>query len=64
MAAAGSSQSVFEFVDRQPVQKPNGTLQPENLRGDIEFQNVSLVYPARPEEIAIQVEISMFDELK
>ncbi|CAF0833945.1 unnamed protein product [Adineta ricciae] len=54
MTAAGSSQSVFEFVDRQPVQKPNGTLQPENLRGDIEFQNVSLVYPARPDEIAIQ----------
>ena len=64
MTAAGSSQSVFEFVDRQPVQKLHGTLQPENLRGDIEFQNVSLVYPARPDEIAIQVEDFVFDELK
>ncbi|CAM4797524.1 unnamed protein product [Rotaria magnacalcarata] len=54
MTAAGASQSVFEYLDRQPIQKPNGILQPRELIGDIEFNNVSLTYPARPNEIAIQ----------
>ncbi|CAF5213553.1 unnamed protein product, partial [Rotaria magnacalcarata] len=51
MTAAGASQSVFEYLDRQPIQKPNGILQPRELIGDIEFNNVSLTYPARPNEI-------------
>ena len=55
MTAAGASQSVFDYLDRQPIQKPNGVLQPRELKGDIEFSNVSLTYPARPNEIAIQV---------
>jgi ABC-type multidrug transport system fused ATPase/permease subunit len=55
MTAAGASQSVFDYLDRKPLQKPSGTLQPEELRGEIEFNNVSFVYPARPDEIAIQV---------
>lgn len=55
MTAAGASQSVFDYLDRKPVQRPNGTLQPKEFQGDIEFNNVSLVYPARPNEVAIQV---------
>jgi ABC-type multidrug transport system fused ATPase/permease subunit len=55
MSAAGASQSVFDYLDRQPIQKPSGLLQPQEFQGDIEFNNVSLVYPARPDEIAIQV---------
>ncbi|CAF4406201.1 unnamed protein product, partial [Rotaria magnacalcarata] len=43
-----------EYLDRQPIQKPNGILQPRELIGDIEFNNVSLTYPARPNEITIQ----------
>lgn len=60
MSAAGASQSVFEYLDRKPVQKPSGLLQSHQFRGDIEFQNVSLVYPARPDETAIQVCQSLF----
>lgn len=55
MTAAGASQSVFDYLDRRPLQRPSGTLQPKELRGEIEFNNVSLVYPARPTEVAIQV---------
>lgn len=55
MTAAGASQSVFDYLDRKPLQKPNGKQQPNEFRGEIEFNNVSLVYPARPNEIAIQV---------
>ncbi|CAF3869423.1 unnamed protein product [Rotaria sp. Silwood2] len=54
MTAAGASQSVFDYLDRKPVHKPNGTLQPQEFRGEIEFNSVSLVYPARPDEIALQ----------
>lgn len=55
MGAAGSSRTVFEYLDRTPIQKPSGLLQSHDFHGDIEFKNVSLVYPARPDEIAIQV---------
>ncbi|CAF4972873.1 unnamed protein product, partial [Rotaria sp. Silwood1] len=54
MTAAGASQSVFDYLDRKPVQRPIGTLQPNEFRGEIEFNSVSLVYPARPGEIALQ----------
>lgn len=55
MSAAGASQSVFDYIDRKPLQKPSGLLQSHNFQGDIEFNNVSLIYPARPDETAIQV---------
>lgn len=55
MTAAGASQSVFDYLDRKPVQRPSGTLTPKEFRGNIEFNSVSLVYPARPTEVAVQV---------
>lgn len=55
MTAAGASQSVFDYLDRKPLQRPSGTLQPNELRGEIQFNNVSLIYPARPNEVAVQV---------
>ncbi|CAF2089551.1 unnamed protein product [Rotaria magnacalcarata] len=54
MTAAGASQSVFDYLDRKSTQRPNGTLQPAEFRGEIEFNDVSLFYPARPDEIALQ----------
>ncbi len=60
MSAAGASQSVFDYLDRKPRQKPSGLLQSHQFQGDIEFKNVSLVYPARSDEIAIQVYQSFF----
>ena len=62
MSAAGASQSVFDYLDRKPLQTPSGKLEPEEFRGEIEFNNVSLVYPARPNEVAVQVNLfSLFD---
>ena len=60
MTAAGASQSVFDYLDRRPLQRPSGTLQPKEFRGEIEFNNVSLVYPARPNELAVQVREHLF----
>ena len=55
MTSAGASQTVFTYLDRQPVQKPTGDFQPEEFRGDIRFEDVTLKYPARPNDTAIQV---------
>ncbi len=57
MSAAGASQSVFDYLDRKPLQTPSGKLEPDEFRGEIEFNNVSLVYPARPNEVAVQVNL-------
>lgn len=57
MTAAGASHSVFDYLDRQPVQKPTGYHQPEEFRGNIQFEQVSLSYPARPDEMAVQVSV-------
>ena len=56
MASAGASQTVFSYLDRQPVQKATGDFQPEEFRGDIQFEDVSLKYPARPNDTAIEVD--------
>ncbi len=55
MTAAGANQSVFDYLDRKPLQRPTGTLQPNEFRDEIEFNNVSLVYPAQPNEVTVQV---------
>lgn len=41
--AAG--ESIFELLD-EPAEPPGGTLSPQRVRGDIEFDNVSFSYPA------------------
>ena len=40
MTAAGASQSVFDYLDRKPLQRPSGLLEPKEFRGEIEFNNV------------------------
>ncbi|CAF4678106.1 unnamed protein product [Rotaria sp. Silwood2] len=55
MKAVGATQSVSDYLDRKPMQKPSSIIQPHELQGDIEFDNASLIYLRRPSEIAIQV---------
>ncbi|XP_020634568.3 antigen peptide transporter 1 [Pogona vitticeps] len=43
--AVGSSQKVFEYIDRIPEINSLGTLAPEDLRGHVVFKNVSFSYP-------------------
>ncbi|KAJ1471075.1 P-loop containing nucleoside triphosphate hydrolase protein [Baffinella frigidus] len=53
MQAAGAAEKVFDIMDRKPKIAPEGTLAPETLRGEIEFDNVSMVYSARAETIVL-----------
>lgn len=58
MSATGSSQAVLEYLDRSNQQKPYGKLIPDEFHGEIRFENVSLSYPARPEQNVIKVRFS------
>ena len=51
MKGIGASTRVFELVDRTPqvITAASPEPLPTNLQGNIEFQNVSFHYPARPE---------------
>jgi ATP-binding cassette subfamily B (MDR/TAP) protein 9 len=56
MQAAGASQKVFEYIDRQPAISTNsGKLTLPRLDGRIEFRNVSFAYPSRPDSIVLKV---------
>lgn len=49
MEAAGASKKVFQLIDREPMIKNDGFLEPESLKGCVEFKNVNFVYPSRPD---------------
>ena len=55
MQAAGASEKVFEYIDREPEIKNDGTLAPKGLKGQIEFKNVSFHYPSRPDTPVLKV---------
>lgn len=52
--AVGSSEKVFEYMDRTPQMSTIGDLQPQNLQGHVQFKNVTFSYPKRPDQPALQ----------
>ncbi|KAM5145806.1 antigen peptide transporter 1 isoform 1-T1 [Mantella aurantiaca] len=52
--AVGSSEKVFEYMDRVPQMPTTGSLQPANLQGHVQFKNVTFSYPKRPDQPALQ----------
>lgn len=42
--AIGAAEKTFDYMDRKPEIPPDGHLEPQNLRGHIEFKNVSFSY--------------------
>lgn len=49
MEAVGASQKVFELIDRKPKIENNGVITPNEVLGEVKFQNVSFSYPTRPD---------------
>lgn len=45
--AIGAAEKTFEYMDRKPQIPPDGHLEPQNLRGHIEFKNVSFSYSGK-----------------
>ncbi|XP_037001953.2 antigen peptide transporter 1 isoform X3 [Artibeus jamaicensis] len=52
--AVGSSEKIFEYLDRIPCCPASGVLTPSNLEGLVEFQDVSFAYPGRPDVPVLQ----------
>ncbi|XP_007957197.1 antigen peptide transporter 1 [Orycteropus afer afer] len=47
--AVGSSEKIFEYLDRIPCCPASGPLAPLNLGGHVQFQDVSFAYPTQPD---------------
>ena len=47
MEAVGASRKVFDFIEREPKIKNDGTFKPPQFIGGVEFQNVCFSYPSR-----------------
>ena len=66
MQSVGASRKVFEYIDRDPLIKNDGTVAggPSTggtMVGKIEFKNVKFSYPLRPDIPIMKVEwLSLF----
>ncbi|XP_016075584.1 PREDICTED: antigen peptide transporter 1 isoform X1 [Miniopterus natalensis] len=52
--AVGSSEKIFEYLDRIPCCPASGVLTPSNLEGLVQFQDVSFAYPNHPDVPVLQ----------
>ncbi|XP_012660294.1 antigen peptide transporter 1 isoform X1 [Otolemur garnettii] len=52
--AVGSSEKIFEYLDRTPRCPPSGLLTSLNLEGHVWFQDVSFAYQNRPDVSVLQ----------
>lgn len=59
--AIGASEKIFEYLDRKPQVPPDGTLEPRNLKGHIQFQNVSFSYAGKSEEKSLVLKDVSFE---
>lgn len=57
--AIGASEKIFEYLDRTPQVPPEGILAPENLKGHIQFKNVTFSYSGRTEESCPLLKVCM-----
>nr|XP_020465337.1 antigen peptide transporter 1 [Monopterus albus]XP_020465338.1 antigen peptide transporter 1 [Monopterus albus] len=51
--AIGASEKIFEYLDRKPQVPPDGTLAPKNLRGHIQFKDVTFSYSGSTDENSV-----------
>ncbi|KAL6085032.1 hypothetical protein STEG23_037949 [Scotinomys teguina] len=52
--AVGSSERIFEYLDRTPCSSLSGSLAPLHMEGLVEFRNVSFAYPNHPDVQVLQ----------
>lgn len=51
--AIGSSEKIFEYLDRKPRVPEEGTLAPEHFEGHIQFKNVKFSYSSGNEVLKV-----------
>ncbi|KAL8213481.1 UNVERIFIED_CONTAM: hypothetical protein K2H54_065987 [Gekko kuhli] len=52
--AVGSSEKIFEYMDRKPQMSPSGTLAPPDLRGHVLLQDIWFSYPDRDDTLVLK----------
>ncbi|XP_012928393.2 antigen peptide transporter 1 isoform X3 [Heterocephalus glaber] len=52
--AVGSSEKIFEYLERTPQCPPSGLLTPLSMDGCVQFQDVSFAYPNNPSVLVLQ----------
>ncbi|XP_074167178.1 antigen peptide transporter 1 [Sminthopsis crassicaudata] len=52
--AVGSSEKIFEYLERVPQCLSSGSLAPLSLHGIVEFQDVFFAYPSQPDVLVLQ----------
>ncbi|XP_048785961.1 antigen peptide transporter 1 [Lagopus muta] len=57
--AVGSSEKIFEFLDREPQVAPSGTMAPSDLQGHLQLEDVWFSYPRRQEPILKGVSLEL-----
>nr|AFH75309.1 TAP1 [Lyrurus tetrix] len=57
--AVGSSEKIFEFLDRKPQVTPSGTMAPSDLQGHLQLEDVWFSYPGRQEPILKGVSLEL-----
>uniref|UniRef100_A0A8C5LH42 ABC-type antigen peptide transporter n=1 Tax=Jaculus jaculus TaxID=51337 RepID=A0A8C5LH42_JACJA len=52
--AVGSSEKIFEYLDRTPAYASSGLLAPSHMNDLVQLQDVSFAYPNRPDVLMLQ----------
>lgn len=58
--AIGGSEKIFEYLDREPQESPDGTLAPEKLAKQIEFKNVKFSYTGKMDENSLVLKVCIW----
>ncbi|XP_067169755.1 antigen peptide transporter 2 [Apteryx mantelli] len=57
--AVGSSEKIFEYLEREPQMALSGTLAPSSLRGHLQLRDVWFSYPGRDEPVLKGVSLEL-----
>ncbi|KAF3850500.1 hypothetical protein F7725_012272 [Dissostichus mawsoni] len=49
MQGVGAAEKVFEYLDREPKHRADGTEAPDTCSGLVEFKDITFAYPTRPD---------------
>ncbi|XP_020794927.2 LOW QUALITY PROTEIN: antigen peptide transporter 2a [Boleophthalmus pectinirostris] len=52
--SVGAAGKVFEYLDRKPKISAEGTLAPDQIKGNIQFSHVNFAYPSCPSKSVLQ----------
>lgn len=55
--AIGAAEKIFEYIDRKPEVPPDGHLEPQELRGHIQFKNVSFSYSGKTDSNSLVLKV-------